>query len=252
MRRLADPARDQFGGQVGATLPRLQERILQNLGAVVDANDDLRCVLDQPPALEAMQWHQDRVWRDNCAPQPPQRTGRNLVTLGKVAMWEQGSWQLATLTRDIGTQFEWDLAIYPRGKQRNTVATTDGWGLWSGTKAPDQAWDVMRFLQSDEWNEVVLTKSDYQPSRKSFADRWIRTVKTAIAQLRDQNVSAFVHGIANNYARPNAVFRFDDDVRPQLQQAINQTVDQNAAPLADTIRAAVAAANARLKQLAGG
>jgi hypothetical protein len=40
-------------------------------------------------------------------------------------------------------------------------------------------------------------------------------------------------------------------VRPQLQQAINATVDRNEAPLADTIRAAVAAANARLRQLAG-
>ena len=97
----------------------------------------------------------------------------------------------------------------------------------------------------------MASTTDLQPSRKSYAERWIKSIKVTYPALADKNVAAFVDGIASNYARPNAVFRFDDAVRPQLQQAINQTVDSNQAPLADTIRAAVAAANAQLKQLAG-
>ncbi|HEX2185733.1 MAG TPA: extracellular solute-binding protein [Chloroflexota bacterium] len=251
MARLTDRDREQFGGQLGSNLPRLQERIIQNGGWVVDPNDDLQCLLDQPPALEAMQWHHDRMWRENVVPQPTQRTGRSLIAQGKVAMFETGSWMLRQFVQDVGDQFEWDVAIYPRGKQRNTVATTDGWASWQESEAPEACWTLLRFLQTDEWIDVYTKATGNQPARKSHAGRWMATVRSSIPQLATKNLSAFVDGITKNYARPNAVVRFDAEVRPGLQQAITSTVDRNEAPLADTIRAAVAAANARLKQLAG-
>ena len=70
-------------------------------------------------------------------------------------------------------------------------------------------------------------------------------------KLADKNLAAFVDGMTKNYGRPNPVFRFDDEVRPDLTQALVKTLDRNEAPLGDTIRPAVATVNAKLKQLSG-
>ncbi|MGH2369362.1 MAG: hypothetical protein ACRDI2_14305, partial [Chloroflexota bacterium] len=110
---------------------------------------------------------------------------------------------------------------------------------------------VMKFLQTDQWIDIYTRQTSHQPARKSHAERWMKTVQASAPLLAGKNLAAYVDGIVKNYARPNAVFRFDSEVRPDLQKAINATVDRNEAPLADTIRAAVAAANARLRQLAG-
>jgi multiple sugar transport system substrate-binding protein len=252
MRKLTDATQEQFGADIGTAIPRLQERIVQNGGWVVDPSDDLKCVLDQPPALEALQWVQDRIWKDNVAPQPQQRAGKNFTMLGKAGMWALGSWFLTRHVRDVVRgQYDWDVVPYPRNKQRGTVATTDGWSIWTGSKAPDAGWLLLKYLQTDTWDEIMMRIVGNQPPRKSMSERWIRTVKQAIPELADKNLAAFADAKAKGYAYPNAVFRFDDEVRPQLQEAINKTVVNNQAPLADTIRAAVAAANARLKQLAG-
>lgn len=109
---------------------------------------------------------------------------------------------------------------------------------------------LLRFLQTDEWFDITMRIVGNQPSRKSLAARWITTVKSAIPQLADKNLSVFSDGITKGYAQPNAVFRYDEDIRPGIQDAINRTVVNNQAPVADTIRTAVAAANATLKRLA--
>ena len=249
--KMTDVPAGLFGLNLSTAIPRLNERILQNGGFIVDPNDDTKCLLDQPAALEALQWVHDRIWRQNIAPQPQQRGSANLTRDGKVAMWEQGGWDVIRFSRDVGDGFEWDVAVYPRGKQRGTVATTDGWAIWVGTKAQDACWQLLKFLQTDEWNDVMMRITGNGPARKSLADKWIRTVKTSTPKLADKNLTAFVDGMTKGYARPNAVFRFDDEVRPDLTQALQRTMDRNEAPLADTIRTAVATVNAKLKQLAG-
>jgi hypothetical protein len=86
---------------------------------------------------------------------------------------------------------------------------------------------------------------------KSLADRWVETTKEAIPEMADKNLAAFTEPFAKGHARPNAVFRFDDDVRPLLNDAVSKTPGKNEAPLGDTMRNAVATVNAKLKQLAG-
>jgi hypothetical protein len=138
-----------------------------------------------------------------------------------------------------------------KGKQRDTVATTDGWGNWTGTASTEASWALIRFLETDEWNDVFMRVTGNQSSRKSLADRWIKVTKEAIPEMADKNLAAFTEPFTKGYARPNAVFRFDDDVRPLLSDAVSKTLDKNEAPLADTMRNAVATVNAKLKQLAG-
>lgn len=249
--RLTDPAQAQFGINLETAIARLNERIIQNGGAVVDPSDDTRCLMDQQPALDALQWVHDRMWRQNVAPQPPQRAGADLARGGKVAMWELGAWDVVRFQRDVADQFDWDIAMYPRGKQRGTVATTNGWATWSGSKAQDEAWQLQKFLQADEWNDIHMRVTANSPARKSLLDRWIRLVKSSAPKLADKNLAALADGMTKSYARPNPVFRFEDEVRPDLTQVLARTMDRNEAPLADTIRSAVATVNTKLKQLAG-
>ena len=174
-----------------------------------------------------------------------------LMREGKAAVWDQGGWDVIRFSRDVGDAFEWDVTIYPRHRQRGTVATPDGWAIWSGARAQDACWQLLTFLQTDEWIDVMICVTGNVPARKSLADAWIRKVKASNPRLASSNLAAFVDGTNKGYARPNAVFRYDDEVRPDLTQALQRVMDHNEAPLADTIRPAVATVNARLKQLAG-
>ena len=46
-----------------------------NGGVMVDPNDDTRCLLDQPAALGALQWHRDRTFKDHIAMPFPELPG---------------------------------------------------------------------------------------------------------------------------------------------------------------------------------
>lgn len=251
MRKLTVRDQEQFGADFSTALPRLQEWIIQNNGWVVDPKDDLKCLMDQPEALGAMQWLHDRIWRDNSALQPSQRAGKDSVALGKIGLFIASSFGIPALVKRINRQFEWDVVPYAKGKQRDTVATTDGWGIWSGTQATEACWALLKFLESDEWNDVFMRITGNQSARKSLGDRWLKVTKEALPEMADKNLSAFTEPITKGYARPNAVFRFDDDVRPLLTDAVKKTMDTDGAPLGDTMRSAVAAVNAKLKELAG-
>ena len=53
-------------------------------------------------------------------------------------------------------EIDWEIAPLPKGPAgRFTLATNDGWSIWKGSKAPDATWELLKFLQSDEWTDIA-------------------------------------------------------------------------------------------------
>lgn len=223
LKKLSDPANRVWGARVGDGIDRIQQRIAGNGGHWVDPANDLKAAFDQPAALDALQWTYDRIWKDQSLIkfEAMEKQGwEMLMGNGRIAMYENGDWQLSPMVQTAKGKYKWDVAPLPKGPvARNTLATTDGWAIWKGTKGADEAWEFLKFLQTDEWNELMITIGYLRPSRLSLFDKWETLVKKAVPDLADKNLRAF--GDATQYATTMELFQFQADAA----QIINDTRD---------------------------
>ncbi|MEZ4870551.1 MAG: substrate-binding domain-containing protein [Caldilineaceae bacterium] len=195
LRKLSDPDQKIWGARIQDGMDRLQQKIAGNGGHWVDPNDDLKAVFDQPDALAGLQWLWDRIWTDQSVVGDTAREKQNseqLMGNGRIAMYESGDWQLSPMVKTATGNYEWDVAEIPQGPvQKNTLITTDGWAIWKGSQGIDQAWEFTKWLQSDEWNELMISIGLLRPSRVSLFDKWKETVTKSVPELADKNLDAF-------------------------------------------------------------
>jgi multiple sugar transport system substrate-binding protein len=247
---------DKFGADFQSfSRSRAMMMILQNGGHMVDPKDDTVCVVDQPPALEALQWISDRWWKDHTAIQRPELQGRNATALfgsGTVAMIMDGSFRVAPIAQEVPAALEWDVAPFPKGKVKRSVrATTDGWAVYRGAKLADDAWDFFRWLQSDEWYEIMMGVVGLTPARVSQQDKWVQTVFKAYPALAGKNIKIFTDAVKQKYAEPEEFFRFHKDGADIVDAAYNDSVRDNKSAVAPTMKEAAQRVTAIEKQKAG-
>ena len=231
------PSGEQQGVVFGRKQVRGYDRLLQRLhqsGAnYVDPKDDRKCALDAPNAMRALQYERDANQKDRYTGHEDDYLSLKgldyfkALSAQRYAMWEEGSFALVRLVtlveKDVVPQ--WDIAPLPKGPaQRDTLATNDGWSIWKGSKAIDEAWELVKFLQEDEWTDINTRATGQQPARRSFQDRWAKVLKEAYPQLADKNLKAFTDAIQQNYARPVELFRKHRESLSVLEKVFNEAV----------------------------
>lgn len=226
LRKLSDADNKVWGGRIGDGMDRIQQKIAGNGGHWVDPNDELKAAFDQPAALDALQWLWDRIWKDNTVIRDTAREGQNWETLmgnGRIAMYENGDWQLSPMVKTAAGKYNWDVAEIPQGPvQRNTLITTDGWAIWKGSKGIDQAWEFTNWLQSDEWNELMISMGLLRPSRISLFGKWKETVGKAVPELADKNLDAF--NAAAQYGTTLELFQFNAEATEIINAARDKAI----------------------------
>ncbi len=125
--------------------------------------------LDNPIAIDALQWLADlrtklKVSRPTTYSGPA--TG---FATGKLAMNAAGAWDAANNRRDM--QDDWDWAPLPqfKGKQRVAMGQASPFILGATSKAKDQAWLLMRYLAGPVGQETAMEKGTSQPMLKAQA-----------------------------------------------------------------------------------
>jgi multiple sugar transport system substrate-binding protein len=211
LRKLSDPENKVWGARIGDGRDRVQQKIAGNGGHWVDPEDDMLSAFDQEAAVAAIQWLYDRIWVDDVVIRDTAREGQNwdaLMGNGRIAMYENGDWQLSPMVQTATGNYNWDVAPLPQGPvARNSLVTTDGWSIWTGAKAPEESWQFTSWLQSDEFSEMMIKIAILRPSRLSLFDSWVKLVSEAVPELADKNLQAF--GDAVGYGTPMELFAFD-------------------------------------------
>jgi ABC-type glycerol-3-phosphate transport system substrate-binding protein len=235
--------------------------VLQNGGHFVDPKDDTVCVADQPACIDALQWLNDRYWRDHTAMQQgdaqaaggtSDTTLEQLFSTGKVAMFMHGSFRLAPLTFEVQPGVEWDCTVLPKGKvKRSSRASTDGWGIWKGSKNPDDAWDFLKWLQGDEWYDIMMGTVGLTPARVSQVDKWTQAIVREYPALAGKNLRAFTDPIKQRWAEPEEFFRVHKDAADILDAAFTDSVRDNKTSVAAAMKEAAKRITDVEKQLAG-
>jgi len=142
--------------------------IWQNGGDILNA-DYTKTLLNQPAAIEALQFAADLMYRDKVAPDH----GRSLNQFGDSfktgisAMTTTGHWMVPEYSQI--KSFKWDVAPLPKGKVRATSVNCAGFVIAKATKMPDAAWRFVKYVCGPE-GQAELTKLGFAcPVSKKIA-----------------------------------------------------------------------------------
>ena len=216
------------GGNNGFGWIRTQNQVWAFGGHIVDPKDITKSAMHLPPAQQAYQWLYDRYVRDNSFIRQNQRpaTGGGdpaLLGNGTIAMVENGMHLLADFAKLEGV--EWDIAPLPKGPAaRLSWIETDGWLVWSGSKARDAAWELAKFLVSPDYLKLQARHELLMPSRLSLLDDWIQAVRQHYPVLEKVNLKSVRDSAVASppVLQVFELFACTDDVNTVLADIFNQ------------------------------
>ena len=200
---LAGEEAQMFGSMIDISWDRLQMYVNGWGGHFVDPDDPTKCRMAEPEALQAMEWVRARIWDDKVMANGPavQNMGtQEAFSAGRVAMVEDGSWSLKAILSSA--RFRIGVAPFPAGPVRRvTLATTDGFGIFSGTRYPDAAWELVKFLISKDYGRAMARAHFLQPARASLVDEWVGFVRAEYPeQGKEVDIAAFADGHIKGYS----------------------------------------------------
>ncbi len=235
--RDGDGQTDLWGSMLDVSWERIQVHVNAWGGHLVDPNDPTCCLMAAPEALDAVSWLRARMWDDGVMATLPavQESGiAEAFLAGKTAMLEDGSWALKTILSRA--DFRVGVAPMPAGPARRvTLATTDGFGIYAGTRHPDAAWELVRFLISKQYGRAMARANLLQPARASLVDEWVGFVRDEFpAQAKEMDLAAFADGHLKGYSVVAEIFPNMDEARRLAYAAWDDILTLGRAPV-DTL-----------------
>ena len=113
-----------------------------------------------------------------------------------------------------------------------TLATTDGFGIYAGTKHPDAAWELVKFLISKEYGRAMARANFLQPARASLVDEWVRFIREEFPEkARDVDIAAFADGHLKGYSVTAEIFANMVDAKELAYAAWDQIFTLGQAPV---------------------
>jgi multiple sugar transport system substrate-binding protein len=214
-----DGVTDIWGSMIDIGWDRLQVHINAWGGHIVDPADPTKCDIDSPQSLAALEWVRARMWDDKVMATftDVNNVGTSAAfSEGKLAMVEDGSWALKNILEN--SQFRIGVAPIPAGPAgRATLSTTDGFGIYSRTRHPREAWELVKFLVSKEYALAMAKANLLQPARLSLVGDWARLVKQQYPQkAKGMDLDVFAAPHREGYSVVQEVFPKNMDEATRL------------------------------------
>jgi len=213
--------------------------VAANGGELFD-KDFKTCTINEAPAVEALQFMQDLVFKHRVMPDPAQYTlaGANLNGLinGRGAM-STLAWFIGEVRRDMKQR--WDVAPHPRGTNAKARWACAGGGAGLGIASPtsggknvNEAWELLKFASQKPQVEVFNRIVPGVPHLKSLA------TNPSFADPNQPPKAVKFFTDAAQYLRPDpSIVRWND-----INRAITEELgalwnnSANARTVADTIK----------------
>lgn len=143
--------------------------VYSNGGTIID-NDTLQYALDTPEAIEAVQAFADLRLVHNVAAQATvlEQMGMNswqLLASGRVAIIVDGNWALQDIAK-MG--FNFSVGVLPILKQPATFASSSWTSVYGATQYPEESWELLRYLNSDEYQVGLVRAGLWGVSHRSL------------------------------------------------------------------------------------
>jgi multiple sugar transport system substrate-binding protein len=237
--RNGDGQTDLWGSMIDISWDRLQIYVNGWGGHFVDPEDPTRCRMAEPEAMAAFEWLHARMWDDGVMAtflDVQNMSTRQAFISGQLAMVEDGSWALKDIL--AGADFRIGVAPFPAGPARRaTLATTDGFGIYAGTKYPEAAWELVKFLTSKDYGRAMARANFLQPARASLIEEWANFIREEFPQkTRDMDLTAFADGHLKGYSVTAEVFANMAEAKQIADAAWHQIFTLGQAPVSEMER----------------
>jgi multiple sugar transport system substrate-binding protein len=223
--RDGDGKTDLWGSMVDVAWERIQIHVNGWGGHFVDPWNPRRSLMAAPEALSAIKWIHDRMWGDRVMASfldVNNLETRQAFSQGRLAMVEDGSWALKDILETA--DFRVGVAPFPTGPARKvTLATTDGFAIYAGTKYPEAAWELLKFLVSRDYGRAMARTHLLQPARASLVEEWVGFIRDEYpAKTKDMDIAAFAEGHTQGYSVTAEIFANMDEARRLSRAAWEQ------------------------------
>lgn len=155
---------------------------------------------DDPRVAATIQWMADMMASGQMMPLELVSSlgGSAAFNAAKGALHPQGSWMIGSFIKDA--PFTFGFARLPQGPEgRKSMFNGLADSIFAGTKHPEEAWQLVKYLASAECANTVGDAGVVFPAQQSGVDRAI-----AAYQAKNVDVSAFT----NQATEPNGTFLF--------------------------------------------
>jgi multiple sugar transport system substrate-binding protein len=164
-------ASDRYGLWVQSDVQWVLPFLWSN-GADVVSRDLRTITLDQPAALETLQFLADFVLKHQAAPTPDELAagggGGQLFFAGRLAMHHTGS-NFVNQLRTQAKALAWDVGVSPRGKvRRQSVAGGAGFAGATQSKYREETWALLKHLGGKASLDIGAREGQ-MPTRRSVA-----------------------------------------------------------------------------------
>lgn len=190
--------------------------VWQNGGEILNA-DRTKTLLGTPEAAGGIQFLQDLIYKHKVMAEPAlfAETG-DAFEQGKAAMEANGSWLVATHTAAAGDLgFEFGIAPLPKGPAgRFTSVNPTGAVVNKATKAPDAAWQFVKYLASPAAQTQLMKLKASLPANREVLEGPFATSFDGAQVLAD----------SLSYARLKPSFRGYNEFTTALQGELDANV----------------------------
>lgn len=121
----------------------------------------------------------------------------DLFQSGKLAMNFAASWMVSPYMQNESVKDKIDLVVMPKIDQRAAVIHGLGNAIYSKTKHPQEAWELVKFLSSKEANDIWAESGTVIPAYKESLELW----KESYSQI---NLQAYVEALEYSYMYPSS------------------------------------------------
>lgn len=227
-----------WGSMIDIAWERVQVHVNAWGAHFVDPVDPTKSQMAEPAALQAMEWIRARMWDDKvmATELDVQNVGtQEAFAAGQLGMVEEGSWSLKAILSNAN--FRVGLAPFPAGPARRaTLATTDGFGIYAGTKHPDAAWELLKFLISKDYGRAMARAQFLQPARASLVDEWVQFIRDEFPEkTKDLDIAAFADGQRKGYSVISEEFANQADALRLSKAAWQQIFTLGQSPVASMV-----------------
>lgn len=142
---------------------------------VDDVKNPTRCTLDSKESMEGLRFYSDLINKYKVHPTPTAMSNLAMGIQGmfmteRLAMFSSGIWETPGL-RKI-TEFEWDVAMFPKGPGgiRGFGTGGSGYCILKDTKHPKEAFQVIKALSGRSGQTMLADTGLAQPAIKDIAE----------------------------------------------------------------------------------
>ena len=191
------------GNTLGAPQADLTTYLLHGFGGGLMDRSRTRCTLGDAATVAAVQWVDELYWSG--------AAGGTRLDLAHTPFQEIGSNALLAELQTWGTAFRWTYFPVPRyPADQSSFEATDYHAVNAGSRNPEAAWRLIRFLSADPWrSRWAMTHLLRAPSPVALREEYVARVESVAPVARGKGLRWFVEA-ARHWGVANRVFRYQE------------------------------------------